>query len=191
MKTTIISLAILTGISTATVVQAADHTITMGYAQSKVQDFTNIQGVNAKYRYEWDSPVTLITSFTYLSGNKDSHYSDEWQESNHNAEAKYYSLAVGPAYRINDVVSLYGLVGVNYSKVSYNTHWKSSGGNSDTGIENNSGSSNSTNLMYGAGVQINPWNNLTIDVGYEGSTINDGYDDYSVNGFNVGIGYRF
>ncbi|WP_455864293.1 hypothetical protein [Pantoea agglomerans] len=42
MKTTIISLAILTAISTATVVHAADHTITLGYAQSKVQDFKNI-----------------------------------------------------------------------------------------------------------------------------------------------------
>jgi putative virulence related protein PagC len=45
--------------------------------------------------------------------------------------------------------------------------------------------------MYGAGVQINPWNNLTIDVGYEGSRVKDGGTDYAVNGFNVGVGYRF
>lgn len=34
---------------------ADNHTLSAGYAQSKVQDFKNIKGVNLQYRYEWDS----------------------------------------------------------------------------------------------------------------------------------------
>ncbi|MEJ5113501.1 Ail/Lom family outer membrane beta-barrel protein [Erwinia billingiae] len=187
MKTTILSLAILTAISTVTVVHAADHTITLGYAQSKVQDFKNIQGINAKYRYEWNSPLSIISSFTYLNGSSDGHYSNVNNTIYPDVDVKYYSLAVGPAYRINDFFSLYGLVGVNYNKVNYSYDLEKFGlGNSSSTSDNKS-----TNLMYGAGVQINPWNNLAIDVGYEGSRVKDGGTDYAVNGFNVGVGYRF
>jgi putative virulence related protein PagC len=45
--------------------------------------------------------------------------------------------------------------------------------------------------MYGAGVQINPLPNFVIDVGYEGSKLNGNFNDLSVNGFNIGVGYRF
>lgn len=39
---------------------ADNHTLSAGYAQSKVQDFKNIKGVNLQYRYEWDSPVSVV-----------------------------------------------------------------------------------------------------------------------------------
>ncbi|EEY3549660.1 Ail/Lom family protein, partial [Escherichia coli] len=42
---------------------ADNHTLSAGYAQSKVQDFKNIKGVNLQYRYEWDSPVSVVGSF--------------------------------------------------------------------------------------------------------------------------------
>ncbi|STI82989.1 PagC-like membrane protein [Escherichia coli] len=53
---------------------ADNHTLSAGYAQSKVQDFKNIKGVNLQYRYEWDSPVSVVGSFSYMKGDwADSH----------------------------------------------------------------------------------------------------------------------
>lgn len=45
--------------------------------------------------------------------------------------------------------------------------------------------------MYGAGVQINPIENVAIDIGYEGSSIDDGNKSHTINGFNIAVGYRF
>ncbi|EEV2005100.1 outer membrane beta-barrel protein, partial [Escherichia coli] len=43
---------------------------------------------------------------------------------------------------------------------------------------------------YAAGVIINPWGNMSVNVGYEGTKA-DIYGKHSVNGFTVGVGYRF
>lgn len=48
-----------------------------------------------------------------------------------------------------------------------------------------------TSFMYGAGVQINPIENVAIDIGYEGSSIDDGNKSHTINGFNIAVGYRF
>ncbi|WP_312132244.1 Ail/Lom family outer membrane beta-barrel protein, partial [Leclercia sp.] len=48
----------------------------------------------------------------------------------------------------------------------------------------------STSFAYGAGVQFNPTPELAIHVGYEGTTADLG-DDYEIDGWNVGVGYRF
>ncbi|KAB8306336.1 Ail/Lom family protein, partial [Erwinia endophytica] len=48
-----------------------------------------------------------------------------------------------------------------------------------------------TSFMYGAGVQINPTENWAVDVGYEGSSFDDNEKRRSLNGFNIGVGYRF
>lgn len=53
---------------------ADNHTLSLGYAQAKVQDFKNIRGLNMQYRYEWDSPVSIVGSATYMKGDED--YSD-------------------------------------------------------------------------------------------------------------------
>ncbi|WP_435526336.1 Ail/Lom family outer membrane beta-barrel protein [Escherichia coli] len=51
-------------------------------------------------------------------------------------------------------------------------------------------SKKSTSFAYAAGVMINPTSNITINVGYEGTRAKLG-DNYSMNGFNIGVGYRF
>lgn len=191
MKHIALSLTFLAAITTSAVVKADNHTITLGYAQSKVQDFKDINGVNVKYRYEWNSPLSVITSFTYLQGSDDSRYLVTQDIIDRHAEVKYYSLAAGPAYRINQYISIYGLVGLSHTKVDYNFNWQNYGGDSYTDMGNTSNSNKSTNFMYGAGVQTNPWNNLTVDIGYEGSKTSDGSKDYAINGFNIGVGYRF
>ena len=51
-------------------------------------------------------------------------------------------------------------------------------------------SEKSTSFAYGAGVLINLQENIPVNIGYEGTQADmDG--NYSINCFNVGIGYRF
>lgn len=115
MKNIILStLVITTGVLVVNVAQADTNAFSVGYAQSKVQDFKNIRGVNVKYRYEDDSPVSFISSLSYLYGDSQAsgsvesegiHYHDKF-------EVKYGSFMVGPAYRLSDNFSLYALAGV-------------------------------------------------------------------------------
>ncbi|MES4613767.1 Ail/Lom family outer membrane beta-barrel protein [Ewingella sp. CoE-038-23] len=184
MKYGILSLVVLASVGVSSVAKADSQTISMGYAQSKVQDFKNIRGVNAKYRYEWDSRVSILGSFTYMStsGNLfDSEYNEYTNYDDH-IKVKYYSLLVGPAYRINEYVSFYALGGVSKNKIDLSQNYH----HIDHTYTENSNNSK-TAFAYGAGVQINPTESIAIDVGYEGSKIVDAKN----NGFNVGIGYRF
>lgn len=166
---------------------ADNQSVSIGYAQSDVQDFKNIRGVNLQYRYEFDSPFSVVGSFTYMSGSEDRHYYVDSDAVNTNIDVKYYSLLVGPAYRINDYVSLYALGGAALTKADADVKWLNAGSND---IMRASESYKSTSFAYGAGVIINPIENLTVNVGYEGTTA-DLDDNYSINGFNIGIGYRF
>lgn len=108
---------------------ANNHTVSIGYAQSDFENLGDIRGVNVQYRYEWDSPFSVMGSFTYLTG--DSSEVDDDGASDvlkFKDEVKYYSLLAGPAYRINDYVSVYALGGVSYIKVDEDTTWISSRG---------------------------------------------------------------
>lgn len=79
---------------------------------------------------------------------------------------------MGPSYRVNEFVSLYGLAGTAHGKIKASgTDFKES----------------ATGFAYGAGVQIAPAANWTVDIGYEGS----GIKEAKLNGFNIGLGYRF
>lgn len=165
-----------------------NHTLTLGYAQSKVQDFKDIYGANIKYRYECEeSPLGVLASFTYMTGSDGKNESGADYYFKDHTKIKYHSVAVGPTYRINDMFSLYGMVGVNLNKVEYS----SSQGNYRNGAyaesANYSNNKNKTSFMYGAGVQINPWENLAIDIGYEGSRVDINGKERSINGFTIGI----
>ncbi len=186
-----LSTLLLTSIALSPFASADNHTVTLGYAQSKVQDFKDIKGVNLKYRYEWDSPLSVISAFTYMTGKEDiSGLNNNAATSNTldvNTKVKYYSLSAGPAYRINNYISAYGLLGLGYTKVDDTATWKT---NSVASFRENVNSSN-TSLIYGVGLQVNPIENVAIDIGYEGSKVKYAGKSYSVNGFNIGVGYRF
>ena len=170
---------------------ASQQTVTLGYAQSKVQHFKDIRGVNLKYRYEWDSPVSLIGSLTYMSGSgKYTPSTDSMDLFDGHAKIKYYSLSVGPAWRFNQYISAYGLLGVNYNKVNYRESWYNYEGRY-VYMGESTLSQNKSALMYGAGIQINPLTDLAIDIGYEGSRLDVAGKSMSINGFNISLGYRF
>lgn len=166
---------------------ADNHTVSAGYAQSKIEDFKNIRGVNLQYRYEYNSPLSVLASFTYMKGDDEQNYYLSGDSVNNRIDAKYYSLLAGPAYRFNDYVSLYALGGVAHAKATGKTRWKDSW-NDKVNYENIS--EKSTSFAYGFGVVINPVDNISVNVGYEGTRASlDG--SRSINGFNVGVGYRF
>lgn len=161
-------------------VLADNHTISAGFAESMVKDFKHIKGVNLQYRYEWDSPLSVIGSMTYMSGS-DSTTIEEFPITI-KGDVKYYSLLVGPAYRFNDYISAYVVGGISHSRNELEISFDS---------ERGSETYNSNNFAYGAGFTINPVKNVAINVGYEGSRTKMDSTKMSVNGFNVGVGYRF
>lgn len=165
---------LLAAIGSCSMAEADTQTVSLGYSNAKMDDFKNIHGVTAKYHYQPENSLGFISSLTYMSGTKN--FDDDGDKGK--AQLKYYSLLVGPSYRVNEFISLYGLAGVAHGKV------KVSGADSDG---NYSFKGKESGFAYGAGVQIVPAANWSIDVGYEGST----FREVKINGFNIGLGYRF
>ncbi len=183
-----ICVAVLLATTMASGMALADnHTVSIGYAQSKVQNFDDINGVNLQYRYEFNSPLSVVASFSYMQGDGEQNYLYYGDSIKNSVDVKYYSLLVGPAYRINNYVSLYALGGAAYVKASGSTKWINVG---DVTANYEDISEKSASFAYGAGVIINPVENLSVNIGYEGTQA-DLAGNYSINGFNVGIGYRF
>ncbi|MBG6249351.1 Ail/Lom family outer membrane beta-barrel protein [Candidatus Symbiopectobacterium endolongispinus] len=166
---------VLAAISGCVIAKADTHTLSLGYSQGKVTDFKNLRGVTAKYHYQPDGSLGFISSLTYMGGSKNFDINGY----KGNAPIKYYSLLVGPSYHVNEFVSLYGLVGA--------AHGKAKGSVTNHAGDYDSGKGNDTVFAYGAGVQIVPAANWSIDVGYEGSK----FKAVKINGFNIGLGYRF
>ena len=172
---------LVAAVAASSSVFADNHTFSLGYAQTEVEGFTDLKGINAQYRYEWDSPFSLLASVSYME--RKVTMVDAPNEI-YKTKVAYTSFLLGPAYRFNNVVSAYALVGVakidskddEYDDVGF------------VGSESNS----ATELAYGAGVIVNPIQNLSINVGYEGSKLTSkNSDKQAFNGFNVGVGYRF
>ena len=169
---------------------AQEQTISLGYAQSKVQDLGTIRGVNAQYRYEWNEPVSVITSISYMQNNVDEKFTDyagDYYE--RNAKLKNYSLLAGPAYRFNEMVSVYGVIGLNHIKAKGDYLWVNN--DAQNTARRGSISESSTDFAYGLGVIVNATANISLNAGYEGTKVKLDSDKYSMNGFNLGVGYRF
>ena len=164
---------------------AVNHTVSLGYSQGNIKDFKSIRGINAQYRYEWDKPVSIIGAFTYMKGEERYSFQDVFSEYNGKADLKYYSLLAGPAYRISEYISLYALVGLAHTKLEHHMY-----NSTDLARHSETYQGNMTSVAYGAGIAINPIENISINIGYEGTHIKY-HDSVSINGFNIGMGYRF
>ncbi|AUU83311.1 MULTISPECIES: Ail/Lom family outer membrane beta-barrel protein [Leclercia] len=172
---------------TSSLAFANHHTFSLGYAHSDVKDFDNLNGVNVQYRYEFDSPIGLLGSFTWMKTHTKQDYLATRDIVHNDIDVNYYSLLAGPAYRINDYVSLYALGGTAWVKASGNTRWVNYGHNE---VHHDGISERSASFAWGVGMVMNPVDNLSINLGYEGTKASMDRD-YSINGFNVGMGYRF
>ncbi len=163
------ALAAVLAFSAGTAV-AATSTVTGGYAQSDAQGAANkMNGFNLKYRYEQDNnPLGVIGSFTYTE-------KDRTDASGDYNKTQYYGITAGPAYRLNDWASIYGVVGVGYGKFK----------NAASPADNHSTSD--YGFSYGAGLQFNPIENVALDFSYEQSRIRS----VDVGTWIAGVGYRF
>ncbi|CBJ79635.1 Virulence membrane protein pagC precursor [Xenorhabdus bovienii str. Jollieti] len=193
IKKALLATLAVSGVMYGSLAYADSHTVTVGYAQSKVQNFKDIRGVNLHYRYEWDSPVSIIGSFTHMKGDRDYKFSFKHNGKNYTGEdsldMKYYSLMAGPAYRINDYLSVYGLLGFAHSKADATEgayHLRNT-----VEVEASKMNRKSTNFAYGAGVEVNPIQSLSLYAGYEGASVKYNDNREEINGFNLGVGYRF
>ncbi|NAK46074.1 Ail/Lom family outer membrane beta-barrel protein [Escherichia coli] len=153
----------------------------------------NLNGINVKYRYEFTDTLGLITSFSYANAEDEqkTHYNDtRWHEDS--VRNRWFSVMAGPSVRVNEWFSAYAMVGVAYSRVStfsgdYLRVTDNKGKTHDVLTGSDDGRHSNTSLAWGAGVQFNPTESVTIDLAYEGS----GSGDWRTDAFIVGIGYRF
>lgn len=165
---------------------AGDHSLSLGYAQSKVENFKNMPGVNVQYRYEWDSPLSAVVSFTALQNDEDKRYNGWFGSSTDHVDAEYYSLMVGPAYRFNNYISTYAVLGMSHAKMERRYTRRFAGAGEDINYSNSDNA-----FAYGAGVIINITQHFTLSGGYEGSQTKVEDQHRLIHGFNIGVGYRF
>lgn len=167
-------------------------TIPDGAFSAGADKYKDPKGFNLKYRYEFDDNWGVIGSFTYAREKYDGHINVNDPSNGDSANAKgsikgnYFSILAGPSYRINDYVSGYAMIGLANAKIKYSADYSYNIDNS-TGNGSYSEDRNKTSFAYGVGLQFNPFENIAIDVGYEGS----GSGDWNTNGFIVGVGYKF
>ena len=166
------ALAVVLAASVGTTAFAATSTVTGGYAQSDMQGKANkAGGFNLKYRYEQDNnPLGVIGSFTYTE-------KDRTDASGDYNKTQYYGITAGPAYRLNDWASIYGVVGVGYGKFQQ----------TENEGANRTASTSDYGFSYGAGLQFNPIENVALDFSYEQSRIRN----VDVGTWIAGVGYRF
>lgn len=109
-----------------------------------------------------------IGSFTYTEKDRTNGAGDY-------NKGQYYGITAGPAYRLNDWASIYGVVGVGYGKFQTTDYPTYKHDTSDYGFS------------YGAGLQFNPMENVALDFSYEQSRIRS----VDVGTWIAGVGYRF
>ncbi|AFJ46895.1 Ail/Lom family outer membrane beta-barrel protein [Shimwellia blattae] len=110
---------------------AENHTLSAGYAQGSVKGYKNVRGANFQYRYEFDYPLSLLTSVTYMRADDSSYDRLLSNYASVKTDAKYMSWQVGPALRLHEYVSAYGLLGVSRFKATGHNAW----GNSASGYQ--------------------------------------------------------
>lgn len=165
----------------STLAQAETQTVSLGYAHIKPQQLKALNGATLGYRYEFDDSWGALGNFTFAKGDRKE--SAEYAK----GDFKYYSLMAGPTYRINEYISLYGQLGLAHFKAKFSANY-------DWGYSEHS-SESKTAVGWGAGMIVNPLENVAVTLGYEGSRFN--FSKYgsdskmTTNGFNVGLGYRF
>ena len=163
----------------------------LGYAFSNDADFNKPKGFNLKYGYEWENQLGLITSFTYLHSSEDSYPTENGVSLKNEKTSTYYSFGAGPTFRISQFISLYGLLGLSYTRNSNKSNTEDAEtSDSDESIYYNT--NHATSVMYGTGANINLPDDFLLNIGFErGSYKNENAASKSSDTFNINIGYKW
>lgn len=159
------------------------HTFTLGYAQSHVKRFKDMKGFNFKYHYEIpELPLSAVASLTWMNtrGSQSQHFDETAEEDHH--RVRYYSLMVGPAYRVATWASIYLLAGAGWESSSNKNEYYSPSGDRSGHYK-----VFDARFAWGTGMQFNLIDNVVLDVGYQAGHV----QKTSSNGFTVGVGYQF
>ena len=179
--------ALLTGTTT---VNAAEHSLSLGYTQAKM-DSVKFHGAEIKYRFEWGSPWSVISAFSYQTEKRGFMDANQREIFDGSTRIKTGSLMAGPAWRFNEFFSLYAMAGLN--KVKMHQQWKlKQPGNSVTqATEQYSDTFHHLTPVVSVGTQINPLSSVVVDLSYAVSRpkIHNGHTDLSV--ISLGIGVKF
>nr|WP_290608976.1 Ail/Lom family outer membrane beta-barrel protein [Arsenophonus sp. ENCA] len=176
-------------------VRKAGDAITNGFgvpAVVSLDSYANLGGVFMRYRYEITDDWGIISSLAYSTKDYNANAGEEKDRISTKSKVSgdYISLMIGPTYRFNEYFSIYGLIGGAYKKVSYESRSQEFKNNVLINSSKNSKSDSKTDLIYGVGMQLNFWQNATLDLdldlGYEQSN-----GDWKTNAFTIGIGYKF
>lgn len=153
----------------------------------------DLKGINVKYRYEFTDHLGGIVSLSYasakksrttMSGDKAFHYES--------LRGRYVSVMAGPVWQVSEQVSLYGMAGMAHTRWSdsvqdYRRDEVKPGHVRETTTASDGHSARHLTLAWGAGLQFNPAETVTVDLAYEVA----GHGDWRTDAFIVGIGYRF
>ncbi|MDC9606935.1 Ail/Lom family outer membrane beta-barrel protein [Xenorhabdus griffiniae] len=178
MKNLIVGSTLALGLLFGPFAQAEYQAISVGYAHIKLQQEKALKGATLNYRYELNNEWGILSSFTLAKGDR------EENEEAYKAKFNYYSSMIGPTYRINEYISMYGQAGIASLKGKFTEE------DDDSATEQSNLSKSA--LAWGTGFIINPVENFAVTIGYEGSHFNFNTEGkVSTNGFNIGFGYRF
>lgn len=172
-------------------------TLLFGYQNAMINDFGHIDGPNVKFQYETPSAFGIMGSVSAMKKDwgkgtsqcKKRDWNCKVKERKNRMpirNAEYYSVLIGPTYRIADSISLFALGGMSHTKVD-----KPLSGEKKNHTLKAEGAESSNNFAYSVGVVINPTDNLAVSTGYEGSRAAFNKNKHDINSMFMSIGYRF
>ena len=150
--------------------------LTIGAVQSDIGliDDASISGFNVKYQFEPDgSRIGFLGSFTYASG---SDRIPQPQGPSAKIDSTYFSIAVGPSYRLNRFAAIYGLFGF---------------AGADADVEGGVSVNDYFAPVFGAGVRLNPTSSIVVDAHYEKAGIQSDRKHVDGDTYSVGLGFQF
>lgn len=167
MNKNLLSCSLLSGLLLLPLTGAATHTLTLGTAQSRITQYNHLRGINLKYRYEWDSALSLMTSVSWLKSVTDVERDRGYLYHASHTKLRQYSVLAGPAWRANQWLSIYALAGAAVTKaekkwvnvfvapIRLKYEYK------------HTDSSRSVVPVAALGVQLTPLKYLALDLSYE------------------------
>lgn len=177
MKKTIAIAALMTASFNVVNANAADHTFSVGYAQTDISRLNDdLKGLALKYRYEPGRLGLLVGLTSTILDDITSITAVNNQIILNSVERSYVSFHIGPTYRFNDTISGYATLG-----------------QSTYTVENKSGKLaglivRDRSLAFGTGVEVNLTEHTVLNGGVEYS---ENLFDSTALTYTVGLGYRF
>lgn len=189
-----------------------DSTVSLGYSQVKsshLKDLVNgmkpdydvdsysgdkykdLSGMFIRYKYEINESWGIISSLGYANKSFDNRIKDSFyplsRSKSNEYEATQISLLVGPAFRINEYVSVYGMVGSAYNELKYKFSVQHYENNKFRNGYSYNEKNDDYSIAYKLGAQFDVYSNIVIDASYDRS----GSGDWKTDGFSIGAGIKF